>query len=151
MGIVQEKYSTDCSDKWYEHVPRKVEENEEVKILWDFNIQTDREIHHRRPDLVAQRKKERETIIADIAVPGDCTVVQKEIEKREKYKNLIREIGNLWKTRTKVVSVVVMTLGSVSKPMKCHLEKIGIPNRKRTLQKPALLGSAHILGKVLEI
>ena len=64
-----------------------MEENEEVKILWDFNIQTVREIHHRRPDIVVQRK-ERETIIVDIAVPGDCKVVQKEIEKQEKYQDL---------------------------------------------------------------
>ena len=61
-----------CSDQWYKHVPRKVEKNEEVKILWDFNIQTDGEIHHWRPDIVVQRKKERETIIVDIGVPGDC-------------------------------------------------------------------------------
>ena len=87
----------------------------------------------------------------DIAVPGDCDVVQKEIEKREKYQDLAREIGNLWKTRTKVVPVVAGALGSVSKQLKCHLEQTGIPDRKRTLQKSVLLGSAHILGKVLEI
>ena len=38
-GELCRKYCIDCSDKWYEHVPRKVEENEEVKILWDFNIE----------------------------------------------------------------------------------------------------------------
>ena len=30
--------------KWYEHSPKSVEENEEVKLLWDFTIQTDRQI-----------------------------------------------------------------------------------------------------------
>ena len=45
-----------------------------MKILWDFNIQTDRGIHHPRPDIVVQRK-ERETIIVDTAVPGDRNVV----------------------------------------------------------------------------
>ena len=49
--------------------PKSVEENEEVKLLWDFTIQTDREIHHRRPDIVIQKKKPKETIIVDIAVP----------------------------------------------------------------------------------
>ena len=128
------KYIIDCSDKWYKHVPRKVEEDEEVKILWGFNIQTDREIHHWRPDNVVQRKGS-ETIIVDIAVPGDCNVAQKEKEKREKYQDLARKIENLWKTRTKVVPVVAGALGSVSKQIKCHLEKIGIPDRKRALQK----------------
>ena len=59
-------------DKWY-------------KLLWDFSIQTDREIHHRRPDIVIQKKKAKETIIVDKAVPGDSNVLQKETEKYEKY------------------------------------------------------------------
>ena len=124
------KYNIGCTDKWYEHALRKVEENEEVKILWDFNIKTDREIHHRRPDIVAQRRKERRTIIVDIAIPGDRNVDHKEIEKREKYQDLAREIGNLWKTRTKVVPVVVGALSSAFKQLKYHLEQIGIPDKK---------------------
>ena len=87
----------------------------------------------------------------DIVVPGDCNVVQREVKKREKYQDLARIIGNLCKTRTKVVPVVVGALGSVSKQLKSHLQQIGIPDRKRTFQKSALLGSSHILSKVLEV
>ena len=50
------EYEVECSDKWYEHSPKSIKENEEVKLLWDFTIQTDREIHHRRPDIVIQKK-----------------------------------------------------------------------------------------------
>ena len=56
-----------------------------------------------------------------------------------------------WKSRTKVVPVVVGALGSVSKKLAGHLEQLGIKNRTRTMQKSALLGSAHILRKVLEV
>ena len=84
--------------------------NEEVKLLWDFTIQTDREIHHRRPDIVIQKKKAKETIIVDIAVPGDSNILQKETEKCEKYQDLAREIQRIWKSRTKVVPVVVGAL-----------------------------------------
>ena len=87
----------------------------------------------------------------DIAVPGDCNAVQKVIEKQEKYQDLAREIGDLWKTRKKVVLVVVGALGSVSKQLKCHFKQIGFPDRKRTLLKSALLESAHILRKMLEV
>lgn len=59
-------------------------------------------------------------------------------------------LGNLWKTRTSIVSVVVGALSSVSKQLKCHLEQIVIPDNKRTLQKTAHLGLAHILRKVLD-
>ena len=51
VGIVE------YGDKWFEHFPKSVEENEEVKLLWDFTIQTDHEIHHRKPDIVIQKKK----------------------------------------------------------------------------------------------
>ena len=51
------EYGVECSDKWYEHSPKSVEENEEVKLLLDFTIQTDREIHHKRPDIVIQIKR----------------------------------------------------------------------------------------------
>ena len=140
------EYGVDCSDKWYEHFPKSIEENEEVKLLWDFTIQTNREIHHRRPDIVIQKKKTMETIIVDIAVPGE-----EETEKYEKYQDLAREIKRIWKSRTKVVPVVVGTLGSVSKKLAGHLEQLGIKDRTRTMQKSALLGSAHILRKVLEV
>ena len=42
-------------------------------------------------------------------------------------------------------------LGSVSKKLAGHLELLGITDRKRTMQKSALLGSEHILRKVLEV
>ena len=147
---VRKEYGVECSDKWYEHSPKSVEENEEVKLLWDFTIQTDREIHHRRPDIVIQKKKAKETVIVDIAVPGDSNILQKETENCEKYQDLAREIQRIWKSRTKVVPVVVGALGSVSKKLAGHLEQLGIKNRTRTMQKSALLGSAHILRKVLK-
>ena len=140
------EYGVECSDKWYEHSPKSVEENEEVKLLWDFTIQTDREIHHRRPDIVIQKKKVEETII--VAVPGDSNITQKESQK---YQDLAREIKRIWKTGTKVVPVVVGVLGSVSMKLTGHLEQLGIKDRTRTMQKSALLGSAHILRKVLEV
>ena len=104
-------YGIEYSDKWYEHSPKGVEENEEVKLLWDLTIQTDREIHHRRPDIVIQKKKVTETIIVDM-FPEISNITQKESEKNEKYQDLAREIERIWKSRTKAV---VGALGSVSK------------------------------------
>ena len=75
-----------------EHTPKSVEENDEVKLLWDLTIQTDHEVRHRRPDIVIQKKKVKETIIVDIAVPGDSNITQKESEKYEKYQDLIKRL-----------------------------------------------------------
>ena len=97
---VCKEYGVECSDKWYEHSQKSIEENEEVELLWDFTIQTDREIHHRRPDIVIPKMKAKETIVVDIAVPGDSNVLQKETEKYKKYQDLAREIKRIWKSRT---------------------------------------------------
>ena len=45
------KYNLKRSEKWYEHAPESVVENEEVKVLWDVTIQCDREIKARKPDI----------------------------------------------------------------------------------------------------
>ena len=76
------------SEKWYEHAPEGAVENEEIKVLWDINIQCDNLIEARRPDLIVIDKKEQKGIIIDIAVPADVRVEEKEKEKVEKYQDL---------------------------------------------------------------
>jgi hypothetical protein len=71
------------SKNWYAHHAEPVLENEKVKILWDFNIHTDRIIEARRPDLVVVDKQNSETLIIDIAVRGDFRVVERERENKQ--------------------------------------------------------------------
>ena len=56
--IIIIKFGFDCSRNWYDHEPKPAEESEECKLLWDFPIQTDHNIEHNRPDIVAVDKKE---------------------------------------------------------------------------------------------
>lgn len=37
-------YNTKTTERWYDHQPATVTENNDVTILWDMPIQTDREI-----------------------------------------------------------------------------------------------------------
>ena len=68
----------------------------------------------RRPDMIVIAKKKWKGIIIGIAVPADVRVAEKEMEKVEKYQDLKREIGRLWKLKMiEVVPVVIGTLGSV--------------------------------------
>ena len=71
----------------------------------------------------------------------------------EKYQNLKREIGRLWKLKmVKVVPVVIGALGSVTKGFDRWIEKLGIPFNVGVIQNTALLGTARILRrKVLEM
>ena len=54
--LLCKKFHLECNEKWYEHVPDSVLENEGCKILWDFPNQTDKVIEHRRPDIVCMTK-----------------------------------------------------------------------------------------------
>ena len=78
-------------EKWYEHVPERVLENDCVKILWDFSIQTDHEIECNESDVVVHDKIKRECIITDVACQFDSRVDKKEVEKIEKYQDLKRK------------------------------------------------------------
>ena len=89
------KYNLKRSEKWYEHAPEGVVENEEVKILWDVMIQCDREIKARKPDIVVVTKNERSWARIDIAIPGDIRVSEKEKEKIERYRELKRDIKRM--------------------------------------------------------
>ena len=53
----------------------------------DINIQCDTIMEARTPDLFLVDKKGKSSVIVDIAVPGDCRVREKELEKNEKYQN----------------------------------------------------------------
>ena len=146
------KNGLEHAERWYEHVPEGAIENEEVKVLWDINDQCDNVIEVRRPDIIVIYKKERMGIIIDIAVPADAGVMEKEKEKVEKYQDLRREIARLWKLkRVEVVPVVIGALGSVTKEFNKWIGKIGIVYNVGIMQKTALLGTARILRKVLEM
>ena len=140
------------SEKWYEHAPEGAVENEEIKALWDINIQCDNLIEARRPDLIVIDKKEQKGMIIDIAVPADVRLEEKENENVEKYQDLKKEIRRLWKLRNvEIVPVVIGALGSVSAEFDTWMGKLGITCNVGVMQKNALLGTARILRKVLEM
>ena len=64
------KSEIECEDKWFSHQPELVLENDKCIILWDFAIQTDKEIGHRKPNTVVIDKEKKEFKIIKIAVPG---------------------------------------------------------------------------------
>ena len=136
--------------KWYTHKPESVLENDTHKILWDFEIQTDHLIPARRPDLVLINKKKRMCHIVDFAVPADHRVKLKEIEKKDKYLDLTRELKKLWNMRVKVIPIVIGALGTVPKGLERSLNELEIKGRIDTIQTTALLKSARIIRRVLE-
>ena len=105
-----------------------------------------------RPDIILLDKKEQKGIIINNAVPAELRVGEKEREKVEKYQDLKREIGRLWRLKMiEVMPVVIGALGSVTKELDGWIEKLRITNNVGMMQNTALLGTAMILRKVLEM
>jgi hypothetical protein len=48
-----------------------------------------------RPDIIIKNKEDKTCLLIDVAIPSDKSVIQKEAEKKLKYKNLsiFRECG----------------------------------------------------------
>jgi hypothetical protein len=62
----------------------------------------------------------------DVAIPSDRNVIQKESEKKLKYKNLSVEIRRMWNMKCFVIPVITGATEIVTKGLKKCLEK----NRK---------------------
>jgi hypothetical protein len=76
-------------------------------------------------------------------------VIKKEAEKILKYKELIIEIQRMWNVKTKVIPVIIGLTGTISKSFRKCVSNIPGNHEVRELKKTAILGTAHILRKVL--
>ena len=87
----------------------------------------------------------------DFHVPADHRVKLKEIEKKDNYLDLPGESKKLRNMKVTVISIVIGALGTVIKGLVQGLEDLEITGRVETIQTAALLRSARILRRVLEI
>jgi hypothetical protein len=88
-------------------------------------------------------------MLIDVAIPGDRNMVQKEAEKILKYKDLTIEIQRMWNVKTRVIPVIIGATGTISESFRKYVSTIPGNHEVRELQKTAVLGTTHILRKVL--
>jgi hypothetical protein len=108
----------------YFHIPKPVCQHEDITVLWNQGIQTDREVLPNRPDLIIKNMKDKICLLIDVAVPSDRNVIQKESKNKLKYKNLSIEIQRMWNMKCFVIPVIIGATGIVTKGLKKHLETI---------------------------
>ena len=144
-------YNIKANDKWYEHQPETVTENEKVTILWDMQVHTDKTIKANKPDIIIKDKQEKTCMLIDMAIPSDRNPSARVAEKLSKYEDLEIEITKMCGLKTITVPVVIGALAVINKGIEKHTDKIPGKISITELQKIALLGSSHILQKVLSI
>jgi hypothetical protein len=88
-------------------------------------------------------------MLIDVAISGDRNVIKKEAEKILKYKDLAIEIKCMWNVKTNVIPVKTGANGTISKSFRKYVSNIPGKHEVKELQKAAILGTAHILRKVL--
>ena len=75
------KFDLDRSENSWSHCPPSVIENDRVKLLWDFNIYTDRVISARHPNIVVINKLDNTVQLINVSIPTDRHILFKENEK----------------------------------------------------------------------
>ncbi|CAH3030598.1 unnamed protein product, partial [Porites evermanni] len=120
-------HDIEIADKWYEHEPETVIHNKDnnITIMWDMPVNTDRTITANRPDIIVKD-----------SVNSTCKLI---------------DMTRMWHMKTVVIPVVVGALGTVKKGMVENIKKVSERASMTEIQKICMLGSARILRKVLSV
>jgi hypothetical protein len=71
-------------------------------------------------------------------------------EKKVKYNRLCIKIKQMWNTKRTIIPVIIGATGIVTEGLKKNLEAIPGKHSIDSLQKAAMLGTSHIIQKVLQ-
>ena len=106
--------------KWYNQKPANVVENDRIKILWNFNIQSDHVFQDRRRKIVVLCKTERKCHLIDIAEPKDKRIELKEQENINNYSALRWEVRKTWNfSQVDLVPVDMKKIERLTEEIKC--------------------------------
>ena len=133
---------------WYEHVPKSAGQGK-VTVLGNQQVENDRTIPSNKPDIIIRDNEKGTYMLIDVAISGDRNVIKREAEKILKYNDLTIEIQHMWNVKTKVIPVITGATGTISKTFRKYVSNIPGNHEVKELQKTAILGTAHILRKVL--
>ena len=100
--------------------------------------------------IIFKNKKVKTCTLIDVAIPADRNVVQKEAEKKLKYKSSCIEIQRMWNLKCTILPVIIGATGIVTRSLRKNLEAVPGKNSIDSLQKTAILGTSHIIWKVLQ-
>ena len=77
-------------------------------------------------------------------------VKMKEIEKKDKYLDLARELKKLWIMKVTIIPITIDAFGTVTKGLLKRLEDLEVGGRAETIQTTTFLKMAKIPRRVLE-
>jgi len=111
---------------------------------------THRQITANRPGIIIKNKREKACTLIYVAIPADRNVVQKEAEKKLKYKSLCIEIKRMWNLKCTIIPVIIGATGIVTRSLGKYLETVPGKHSIDSLKKTAILGTSHMIREVLQ-
>ena len=85
----------------------------------------------------------------DVANLEERNVIKREAERILLYKDLMIDIKHMWNVKAKVIPVITGATGTISKLLRQYLSNIPGKHETKEIQRTAILGTEHILWKVL--
>ena len=136
------------------YVPLEIEavvQNEKARIYWNYPVSTTRQINAIKPDILLLDKELKELFVVEFSSPAENNMVMKEEQKRQKYKDLVFELGTMYPGHK--VRMVVLIIGCLGGMRANYVEELKIIPACRSwaeilahrMQKAVLLGSLHII------
>ena len=84
-----------------------------------------------------------------MAIPSDYNIQKKATKKMSMYVDLQIECQRIWNKKVEVTPVIIGATGIVDKNIKKNVGRIPGCHKIYSLQRSAILGTAHILRKVV--
>ena len=125
-------------------MPKPVYEEGDVTVLWNQAVNTDREVTENRADIIIRNKK-KENMYTD-----RCGNTRRQKAEKLKYKSLCVETQRMWNLKCTIIPVIIGANGIVTRSLKTNLEAVPGTHSIDSLQKTAILGTSHIIRKVLQ-
>jgi len=114
-------------------------------------VHTDRVVTANRPDIIIKNKKEKTCISINVAIKSRQKFHGKGRRKEAKIREFMYvEAQRMWNTKCAVTPVIRGANGIVIRGSRKYLEAVTGKRSIDSLQKTAILGTSHIIRKVLE-
>uniref|UniRef100_A0A0L8FI35 Uncharacterized protein n=1 Tax=Octopus bimaculoides TaxID=37653 RepID=A0A0L8FI35_OCTBM len=104
-----------------------------------------------RPDIILKDFRQKSCPLINMIISIDMNVSVKTYQKLNKYKDLEIEISKTWNLKTEITPVVIGAKGMIAKGTDCCLSQIQENLNMEEIQKIVLIGTAHILRKILSM
>jgi len=93
-------------------------------------------------------KEQKKCKPIDVEISAERTVVQKEAEKKLKYKRLWIEMKRMWNLKHRIISVMCRATRILIEVLRKNLEAMAGKHSIDPIQKTVILRTSHIIWRV---